>query len=148
MVKKQFMSRKKTRILLFSSALVIVLLITSVVQTVRANKYEQEATLAKQMALSALDENLNNISTNLEKTIYVSTPTMLSKLSAELWREASGAKMNLSMLPTGENTISNTYKFLSQVGEFVMALERKSAKGEKLTDDERKQLKDLLLCKK
>ena len=143
MVKKQFMSRKKTRILLFSSALVIVLLITSVVQTVRANKYEQEATLAKQMALSALDENLNNISTNLEKTIYVSTPTMLSKLSAELWREASGAKMNLSMLPTGENTISNTYKFLSQVGEFVMALERKSAKGEKLTDDERKQLKDL-----
>lgn len=143
MVKKPFPTRKKARILLFTSTLIVVLFITSVVQTVKANKYEQEATLTKQMALSALDENLNNISTNLEKTIYVSTPTMLSKLSSELWREASGAKMNLSMLPTGENTITNTYKFLSQIGEFVMALERKSANGEKLTDEERNQLMEL-----
>lgn len=138
-----FMTRKKARIILFTSTLVLVLLISTIVQTVKANKYEQEATLSKQMALMALDENLNNISTNLEKTIYVSTPTMLSKLSSELWRESSGAKMSLSMLPTGENTITNTYKFLSQVGEFVMSLQRKSASGEKLTDDERQQLKDL-----
>ena len=46
------------------------------------------------MALIALDENLNNISVNLEKVIYVNTPSMLSKLSTELWREASGAKTN------------------------------------------------------
>ncbi len=143
MDKTAFLTRKKARIILFTSSLIIVLLISSVVQTIKANKYEQEATLAKQMALMALDENLNNISTNLEKTIYVSTPTMLSKLSAELWRESSGAKTCLSMLPTGENTITNTYKFLSQVGEFVMSLERKSAKGEKLTEKERTQLKEL-----
>ncbi len=143
MEKTAFLTRKKARIILFTSSLIIVLLISSVVQTIKANRYEQEATLAKQMALMALDENLNNISTNLEKTIYVSTPTMLSKLSAELWRESSGAKTCLSMLPTGENTISNTYKFLSQVGEFVMSLERKSAKGEKLTEKERTQLKEL-----
>lgn len=144
-----FSTRNKARIILFTSSLIIVLLISTIVQTVRANKYEQEATLTKQMALIALDENLNNISTNLEKTIYVSTPTMLSKLSAELWREASGAKTCLSMLPTGENTISNTYKFLSQVGEFVMSLERKSASGEELTDDEREQLKELYsFCEK
>ncbi len=138
-----FMTQKKIRIILFTSTLVIVLLISTIVQTVKANKYEMEATLNKQMALMALDENLNNISTNLEKTIYVSTPTMLSKLSAELWREASGAKTNLSMLPTGKSTVTNTYKFLSQVGEFVMSLERKSASGEKLTNEERTQLKDL-----
>ncbi len=136
-------TRKKVRIILFTSTLVIVLLISVIAQTIKANKYEMEATLNKQMALMALDENLNNISTNLEKTIYVSTPTMLSKLSAELWREASGAKTNLSMLPTGESTVTNTYKFLSQVGEFVMSLERKSASGEKLTNEERTQLKDL-----
>ncbi len=143
MEKMPFLTRKKARIILFTSSLVIVLLISSIVQTIKANKYEQEATLSKQMALTSLDENLNNISTNLEKTIYVSTPTMLSKLSAELWREASNAKTCLSMLPTGENTISNTYKFLSQVGEFVMSLERKSASGEKITDKEREQLKNL-----
>lgn len=149
MEKKPFEIRKKSRIILFTCTLVVVLLVSTILQTIKANKYEQEATLTKQMALSALDENLNNISTNLEKTIYVSTPTMLSKLSAELWRESSGAKSNLSLLPTGESTITNTYKFLSQVGEFVMSLERKSASGEKLTDDDRKQLKNLYsLCNK
>ena len=62
MEKMPVLTRKKARIILFTSSLVIVLLISSVVQTVKANKYEQEATLAKQMALMALDENLNNIS--------------------------------------------------------------------------------------
>ncbi len=143
MDKIHFSRRAKVRVILYLTTLFIVLGISCIVQTVRANIYEHEAMLSKQMALIALDENLNNISTNLEKTIYVSTPTMLSKLSAELWREASGAKSSLSMLPTGDDAIDNTYKFLSQIGEFVMSLERKSAKGEQLTDKEREQLKNL-----
>ncbi len=143
MDKKPFSTRQKARIALFVSAIIIVLGITSISQTIKANRYKQEALITKQMALIALDENLNNISTNLEKTIYVTTPTMLSKLSAELWREASGAKSNLSLLPTSESMVSNTYKFLSQIGEFVMALERKTASGESLTDKEREQLQNL-----
>ncbi len=143
MDKKPFSTRQKARIILYLSAIIIVLGIVSISQTVKANRYKQEAFITKQMALIALDENLNNISTNLEKTIYVSTPTMLSKLSSELWREASGAKTNLSLLPTGETTVANTYKFLSQVGEFVMALERKTASGQGLTDKEREQLLSL-----
>ncbi len=143
MDKKPFTTRQKARIVLYISTLVIVLGIFSVVQTVRANRFERDAMLTKQMALIALDENLNNISTDLEKTIYVSTPTMMSKLSAELWREASGAKANLSLLPTGDTAINNTYKFLSQIGEFVMSLERKSASGERLSSKEREQLKEL-----
>ena len=147
MDKKPFSTRQKARIILYLSAVIIVLGIVSISQTVKANRYKQEAFITKQMALIALDENLNNISTNLEKTIYVSTPTMLSKLSTELWREASGAKTNLSLLPTGEKTVASTYKFLSQVGEFVMALERKSASGQSLTDKEREQLLSLYnLC--
>ena len=147
MDKKPFSTRQKARIILYLSAVIIVLGIVSISQTVKANRYKQEAFITKQMALIALDENLNNISTNLEKTVYVSTPTMLSKLSTELWREASGAKTNLSLLPTGEKTVANTYKFLSQVGEFVMALERKSASGQSLTDKEREQLLSLYnLC--
>lgn len=148
MEKLNISTRAKARIVLYITTLIVVLGTFAIVQTVKANRYENESMILRQMALIALDENLNNISTNLEKTIYVSTPTMLSKLSAELWREASGAKNNLSILPTGENTVSNTYKFLSQIGEFVMSLERKSASGEQLTDKEREQLKQLnSICK-
>ena len=149
MEKTNLSTRAKARIVLYLTTLIAVLGIFSIVQTVKANNYEKESMILKQMALIALDENLNNISTNLEKTIYVSTPTMLSKLSTELWRETSGAKNNLSILPTGDNTVSNTYKFLSQIGEFVMSIERKTTSGEQLTDKEREQLKQLnSICKK
>ncbi len=143
MNKTALTSRGKIRIILYFSALFIVLSVLCVIKSVEANRYKQEAMLTKQMALIALDENLSNISSDLEKTIYVSTPTMLSKLSAELWRESSNAKNYLSMLPTGDTEINNIYKFLSQIGEYVMSLERKSSSGEKLSDKEREELKNL-----
>ena len=143
MDKKALSVRAKARIVLYLSAVILVLGIFSIVQTVKANKYEREAMITRQMALISLDEYLNNISTNLEKTIYANTPAMLSRLSSEMWREASSAKNSLSMLPTGESSLDKTYKFLSQIGEFVMSLQRKTANGEELTDNERKQLRQL-----
>lgn len=143
MDKKALSVRAKARIVLYLSAVILVLGIFSIVQTVKANKYEREAMITRQMALISLDEYLNNISTNLEKTIYANTPAMLSRLSTEMWREASSAKNSLSMLPTGESSLDKTYKFLSQIGEFVMSLQRKTANGEELTDNERKQLRQL-----
>ena len=143
MNKKTYSIRKRARIILYLTTLVLVLGIFCIIQTVKANKFEREALLTKQMALIALDENLNNISVNLEKVIYVNTPSMLSKLSTELWRETSGAKSNLSLLPTDYDAISNTYKFLSQIGEFVMSLERKSSQGQILSNSERQQISSL-----
>lgn len=143
MDKKALSVRTKARIVLYLSAVILVLGIFSIVQTVKANRYERETMITRQMALISLDEYLNNISTNLEKTIYANTPAMLSKLSTEMWREASSAKNSLSMLPTGESSLDNTYKFLSQIGEFVMSLQRKTASGEELTASERNQLRQL-----
>ena len=143
-MEQKIMSRRsKIRLGLYIGTVIIVLGIFSIVQTVRAQKYEREALVTKQMALLSLEECLNNISTNLEKTIYVSTPTMLSELGADLWREASAAKTSLSILPAEDISLNNTYKFLSQIGEFVMSLQRKSAMGQELTNNEREQLKEL-----
>jgi len=135
--------RGKWRIGLYITTIILVLGIFSIIQSVKVNKYEREVTAMRQMALISLEEYLTNISTNLEKTIYVSTPTMLSELSSDLWREAASAKNSLSVLPTDELHLNNTYKFLSQIGEFVMSLQRKSASGEDLTTEERQKLKDL-----
>ena len=143
MNEKQMTRRGKIRLGLYIGTVITVLGILSIVQTVKAQKYEREATLTKQMALLSLEESLNNISTNLEKTIYVSTPTMLAELGSDLWRETSAAKTSLSILPTEDAHLNNTYKFLSQIGEFVMSLQRKSATGQELTTHEREQLKEL-----
>lgn len=143
MDKRAVYSRGKIRLILYTVTVITVLGIFGIVQTVKLSRYEREVLVTNQLALVSLDENLNNIGTNLEKVMYSSTPTMLSKLAAELWRESSGAKNNLLMLPSSDTSLSNTYKFLSQVGEFVMALGRKSASGEPLSAEERQQLADL-----
>lgn len=143
MNEKQMTRRGKIRLGLYIGTVITVLGILSIVQTVKAQKYEREATVTKQMALLSLEESLNNISTNLEKTIYVSTPTMLAELGSDLWREASAAKTSLSILPAEDMYLNNTYKFLSQIGEFVMSLQRKSATAQELTNKEREQLKEL-----
>ena len=143
MYKKALSTRAKARIVLYLTAVILVLGIFAIAQTVRVNKYERDITATRQMALISLDEYLNNISTHLEKTTYANTPAMLSRLSTELWRDASSAKTSLSVLPTGDALLDNTYKFLSQIGEFVMSLQRKSASGEELSSNEREQLKNL-----
>lgn len=143
MEEKTISYRGKIRIILYVVSVVLVLGIFATVQTLEASRYRREAEATKQMALVSLDEYLSNISSKLEKTIYVSTPEMLSRLSSELWRETSGAKTSLMMLPSSETTIENTYKFLSQIGEYVMSLGRKSADGKVLTEEERAKLKSL-----
>lgn len=143
MKKKKMSFRAKARIFLYTSAVIAVLGIFGIVQYTKAQRFEREAQLTKQMALISLDEYLGNIASDLEKTIYVSSPTMLSQLSTDLWRESTGAKNSLMMLPTTNGTLGNTYKFLSQVGEFVMALGRKSSAGEEISEEERGQLKKL-----
>lgn len=143
MDKRATFSRGKIRLILYTVTVITVLGIFGIVQTVKLSRYEREVLVTNQLALVSLDENLNNISTNLEKVMYSSTPTMLSKLASELWRESSGAKNSLAMLPSSDTQLANTYKFLSQVGEFVMALGRKSASGESLSAEERNQLASL-----
>lgn len=140
MEKSAISNRGKIRIILYITTIIFVLGIFSIVQAVKSNRLERELNAHNQLALISLDESLNSISTNLEKLTYSNTTPMLSKLATELWRETSGAKTNLSMLPTSDVQLANTYKFLSQVGELVMSLSRKSANGESLTEDERQQL--------
>ena len=49
MEKKPFSTRQKARIALFVSAIIIVLGITSISQTIKANRYKQEALITKLM---------------------------------------------------------------------------------------------------
>lgn len=79
---------------------------------------------------------MDHIESDLNKVIYTNTPPMLAKLSSSLWREATGAKSSLSQLPTSDLQMDNTYRFLSQVGEYAMALNRKVAEGGTISDSE------------
>lgn len=136
--------RKKIRIGVFSLALLVSLVAWGTVSTVKAHNYKREIDLGNQKALTQLCEYMDNIEVSLTKSIYANTDTLLGKLTSELQRNSSGAKESLSALAAGETELYNTYKFLSQVGEFTASLNKKAAAGEKISEEERNTLKTLL----
>ena len=60
-----------------------------------------------------LNSSLNNISTAMQKVVYVSSAKKMSSLSAEIFSEAELAKTAISELPMGESNISTVYRFLA-----------------------------------
>lgn len=143
MAEKGISFRGKIRLTSYIIFALVSLTVFSVVQSVKVAKYEREILLTRQRALISLDEYLSNITSDLQKVVYVSTPSMLTNLSTELWRDCAEAKNSLSELPSNDSSISNTYKFLSQVGEYIMSIQRKSMNGETLTEEERQKLIEL-----
>lgn len=143
-MKQEITKRGKIRVFSFGTAVFCVLLTFAVVGNVRAAKLQRQVRLSSERALCELDTYLDTIYTDLQKGVYTVTPPMLGGLSEELHRAATGAKTSLSVLPLSGVQMNNTYKFLSQVGDFVETLNRKAQRGEKITDDERTQMQKLL----
>lgn len=143
-MKQEITKRGKIRVFSFGAAVFCVLLTFAVVGNVRAAKLQRQVRLSSERALCELDTYLDTIYTDLQKGVYTVTPPMLGGLSEELHRAATGAKTSLSVLPLSGVQMNNTYKFLSQVGDFVETLNRKAQRGEKITDDERTQMQKLL----
>ena len=135
--------RKKIRIVLFASVLVISLTAWGILSTVTAHKYKTLAELNNQKALTQMCEYMDTIETALIKSIYSSSAEMLSSLSSELSRSCSGAKESLAALSSGETELFNTYRFLSQVGDYTAYINKKTAAGEEITAEERQTLKTL-----
>lgn len=131
------------RIISFLSALAIALGIMA------AQNYRTLSTLKAQMEYSMmrnvedLSQELDNISTTLNKGIYAGSPQMLSELSAKLWSDAAGAKAALAQLPAAQLNLENTFKFLSQVGNYSKSLADRYSAGEELNDDDRENLQKL-----
>lgn len=132
--------RNKIRCAAFSLAVITVLSSFAVIGAVKVKRLERQQTASVQRSISELDEYVSSIDETLSKGVYATTKPMIASLSTELWREATGAKTCLSSIPTNDIDMSQTYKFLSQLGELVMALNRRAASGEKISDDERNEL--------
>lgn len=94
-------------------------------------------------AIEELSLSADNITTTLSKGIYSSTPEMLQKLSVKLWNDSSNAKVALAQLPCEKLQLENTYKFLSQVGNYALAISKKVENGQELTDEEYRNLQAL-----
>lgn len=81
-------------------------------------------------SLGDLTDYVSGMGATLHKSMYAGSPATRSALSAQLLEQASGAKSAMSALPFSNEKTDRFNRFLSQAGDFAMALSRKSFSGE------------------
>lgn len=131
------------RIISFSIALILALGLMALEQRGKAANGELMMQNTYMRAVEDLSLSLENIKTTLNKGLYTNSASMMNQLSGKLWSEAANAKAALSQLPIEELKLEQTYKFLSQVGNYSQSLSKKFGSGETLTEEEKNNLKTL-----
>ncbi len=136
--------RKKIRIISFLVALFLSLTIWGVGTSVALKKARLSIRQSNQRALTQLGTYLDDINLNLQKSAYANTENMLSDIAVNLWRSSASAKESLSEITDSDTEISNVYKFLSQVGEYTLAVNKQIAEGKEISAQDTKNINKLL----
>ena len=141
---KLFQSRRGAiRLISFLTAFCILFAGVSLVQTTRVRKAQRLQEASSQRAMRELCENLDSITTNLQKGLYCNCASRLGDLALELRTSAACAKICLSQLTDGALISDPLYRFFSQVGDFTLAVDKKMQRGEPFSDDDRSRLSAL-----
>jgi spore germination protein len=72
---------------------------------------------------------VDNVEIMLSKAMLTSSPDLTAKILKDVWHQAELASTNLGQLPIGQGALSNTQKFISQVGDYAQSLNFQSTKG-------------------
>ena len=136
------MSDKHKRIYIRTISLLgffsLVFSVATVVYATKADRYRFMAEVSYQRAVSELCESLDNITVNLQKSLYTGTQDKLRQTGNELKRESAIAKTCLSQLTDKNIKSDEIYKFLSQVGAFTLYTTQS-----KITSEQRESLRQL-----
>ena len=127
-------TRNAVRLISFCIAAVLVAAVFAVRARQDLKRYRLEIQNNYSRSLDGLNSSVNNISLILEKAEYVTTAKQLSQMSAQLLTEAENAKNALAELPAGDN-LDIINRFLSQVGNYAMAVSKSLVSGEEPSGD-------------
>lgn len=137
------MKKKRLFTLVTVIALILALGGTTVAGYASANKYKMDLDYNYKRALGDLNACVTNIEITLSKAGYANTATQQNGLAAKLMRETSIAKSALAVLPISDNSLDKVSKFITQVGDFSMAMSTKISAGQKITAEEYKTIQSL-----
>lgn len=143
-MKKTKLKRKQIRLITFTVALILCLGISVITLSAKSKNYEYKLRATQQNAVISLSEYMDNITTSLHKGMYANSVPMVAEISTSLSRDCSSAKSSLSQIIAPDSFLENTYKFLSQVGDFTYSINAGLQDGKTITDKERSTLNSLL----
>mgnify|MGYP004498342793 FL=1 len=102
----------------------------------------QQITNEYKQSLTEFSSLISEINFGLKKQLYSSSPTMLSNLSTDIYKNSAAAKECLERLPISEKSTENIYKFLATTGDFSKAVS--ASNTDEVTEKNKKQLKKLI----
>lgn len=109
----------------------------------RLTKYQRAYELGYRRAFTELTGSVASIDADLSKGLYAQSPSILVTLATNIYRHAEAAKSALAVLPTSDVSLARTSTFISQVGDFSVALARSAAGGQEVSAEERQSLRQL-----
>ncbi len=135
----------KIRLLSFSAAFLLTLggFLFDSRMLLRLHKTDLE--YAYRRALNDLSDYVQGMCSTLEKAAYVNTPMLQNTVCAKLCEQSGGAKAAMAILPFSQERSGCISRFLSQAGDYALALTRKISSGEKPSEEE---LQSFLIMKK
>lgn len=136
--------RSIIRIISFSICIVTVLSAYAIIGHNESVRYKMRLESSYQKSLFELSECLDSIKTNLTKSAYATTPSMMFTLSENLYSECNSAKNALSTLPVDQLNLTGAYKFLTQATDYASYLSSKIRSGEQISEKEYENLKAML----
>jgi germination protein YpeB len=128
----------------FITTLVVALGIWGSINAYKLSQAEKLIKISNERALTQLGTYLDDITLNLQKSMYVNGGDLLSRITSDLWRSSVAAKECLTEITGSDTQVSGIYKYLSQVGEYTLSLNRKLSSGQRLTAEETDNINKLL----
>lgn len=125
-----------TLIVVFSSTFAILM-------TLERTDYRNYLQAQYSKNMYELIDSVQNIRVNLGKAAIVGSREQSIVVFEEIFRHASMANDKLHSLPIAQDTLENSSKFLSQVGDFCYTLGKVSSEGRQLTEKDYKTIDSL-----
>lgn len=138
--------RRKKRIVLVSSYIIagfIALGGLAYSYHLKAEGYRLQLENDYQHAFNELVSGISELDTSLQKSLYATSPSMLSSVCTEVYGKAQSAQYALGELPFSSDEFQNTSGFITKVGDYAYMLSKKAGSGTTIGEEEQKNLEKL-----
>ncbi|AAO34933.1 germination protein YpeB [Clostridium tetani] len=138
--------KKSNKRVIYTAIVTIIVVFSStfaILMTLERTDYRNYLQAQYSKNMYELMDSVQNIRVNLSKAAVVGSREQNIIVFDEIFRHATNANDRLHSLPLSQDTIENTSRFLSQVGDFCYTLGKTTSEGTQLQDKDYKNIEDL-----
>ncbi len=111
-------------------------------QYARAERYNMQLSNNYRHAFTELVGGINEINSGLQKSLFATSPAMISAVCTEVYGKTVAAQMAMSELPF-DGELEKTAKFVSSAGDYAYMLSKYASAGQGYTEEQLENLKSL-----